>query len=240
MELLLFAFLAGILTVLAPCVLPLLPIIIGGSVTGKSWRRPALITVSLAVSLLIFTFLLKVSTVFIGVPQSFWKYVSGGIILFFGIITLFPHLWESISSFFRFGTASQGMFQLAKKQEGVWGTIALGAALGPVFSSCSPTFSLILAVVLPASFLKGFVALSFYILGLSLVLFGIAYFGQRLVSKLKWVAHPKGVFKKILGVLFILVGLSVMMGLDKRLEAALVNGNFFDVTRIETEYFLEE
>ncbi len=49
MILLLGAFIAGILTVLAPCVLPLLPIIIGGSVAGKTYdsKRPVIIALSL-------------------------------------------------------------------------------------------------------------------------------------------------------------------------------------------------
>ena len=54
MFLLFTAFIAGALTVLAPCVLPLLPIIIGGSVSGDTTdrRRPFIITGSLAVSLI--------------------------------------------------------------------------------------------------------------------------------------------------------------------------------------------
>jgi cytochrome c-type biogenesis protein len=50
MLLLLISFIAGILTVLAPCVLPLLPVIIGGSLSGntKQKSRPYIIAASLA------------------------------------------------------------------------------------------------------------------------------------------------------------------------------------------------
>ena len=55
------AFIAGLITVLAPCVLPLLPVIIGGSVTGGTAdkSRPLVVTGALVGSLFIFTVLLK-------------------------------------------------------------------------------------------------------------------------------------------------------------------------------------
>ncbi len=76
MALLLIAFVAGLLTVLAPCTLPLLPVIIGGSVSGESnFKRACIIAVSLGVSVFVFTLLLKVSTLFINIPQSFWQII---------------------------------------------------------------------------------------------------------------------------------------------------------------------
>ncbi|MCX8513596.1 MAG: hypothetical protein ORN26_00855 [Candidatus Pacebacteria bacterium] len=47
---------------------------------------------SLCVSIIVFTFLLKVSTLFINVPEYFWKYISGIILILFGIVTIFPNL----------------------------------------------------------------------------------------------------------------------------------------------------
>lgn len=82
MSLLLISFIAGILTILAPCVLPVLPVILAGSLTEKKWWYPYLVTLSLAVSIVLFTVLLKASTVLIDIPNSFWKYVSGGILIF--------------------------------------------------------------------------------------------------------------------------------------------------------------
>ncbi|MCH2189096.1 hypothetical protein MK079_04695, partial [Candidatus Gracilibacteria bacterium] len=52
-------------------------------------------------------------------------------------------------------------------------------------------------------------------------------------AKLRGVSDPKGWFKKILGILFILVGLGIAFGLDKKIEAHLIESGFFDVTVIE-------
>ena len=87
------SFLAGMLTILAPCVLPVLPIVLAGSLTEKQKWYPYLVTLSLALSIVLFTVLLKVTTLFIDIPSSFWKYVSGGILLALGLIYVFPHVW---------------------------------------------------------------------------------------------------------------------------------------------------
>ena len=72
MTLLIISSIAGILTVLAPCILPLLPVIVGRSITDStlSKRRLFVVVVSLGLSIILFTLLLKVSTLFIDIPQD--------------------------------------------------------------------------------------------------------------------------------------------------------------------------
>jgi cytochrome c-type biogenesis protein len=98
MTLLLVSFLAGILTVLAPCVLPVLPVILAGSISEKQKWYPYIVTLSLALSVVLFTVLLKVSTAFIDIPSSFWKIFSGAILLALGLVYIFPHGWAWIAS----------------------------------------------------------------------------------------------------------------------------------------------
>ena len=96
-SLILLSFFAGILTVLAPCVLPLLPIIIGSSVAAKDKNKPYWITLGLVVSITIFTLILKASTLLLNVDPFVWKIVSGGIVIIFGLIYIFPKVWEKIT-----------------------------------------------------------------------------------------------------------------------------------------------
>src|SRR3989344_2676258 len=93
---LLISFVAGVLTVLAPCILPVLPVVIGSSAAGKSRWTPYIVVSSLGLSVIVFTFLLKASTAFISVPIELWTYLAGTIFVLFGITLVFPHLWESI------------------------------------------------------------------------------------------------------------------------------------------------
>ena len=77
----LIAFIAGILTILAPCVLPIRPLILAGSIGENNKWYPYIVTLSLSLSIVIFTVLLKASTVLLEIPPEVWKYVSSVIIL---------------------------------------------------------------------------------------------------------------------------------------------------------------
>lgn len=233
MTFLAIAFIAGILTVLAPCILPLLPVVIGSSASGRSKATPYIVVASLGASIILFTLLLKVSTAFISIPQSFWTYLSGGILVFFGVTLLFPKVWESIPGLSKATVSSNKLLGSGHKKKSVWGDVIIGAALGPVFSTCSPTYFVILASVLPASFALGMVYLLVYVLGLSLVLLLIAILGERFASRLTNLSDPNGTFKKGLGLLFVLLGILVVLGLDKKLEAAILDSGYFDITKVE-------
>ena len=231
MELLVLSFVAGILTVLAPCILPLLPVIIGGSLADKSIVRPIVITASLAVSVVVFTLLLKATTAFIEIPQMFWTYFSGGIILLFALSLLFPFTWAKLThglvpSKFSIKEKGEKLLYTESKKGGLVPMILMGAALGPVFASCSPTYFLILGTVLPASFGLGLLYLVVYALGLSLVMFLIAFAGQKMFAKISNISDPRGPFKKGLGILFLFVALAILTGVDKKIEAAILDTGF--------------
>ena len=57
-----------------------------------------------------------------------------------------------------------------------------------------------------------------YAIGLCGTLLAIALLGQKVMGKARWLANPDGNFKKVLGVVFILVGIAVILGLDKDLQ----------------------
>ena len=231
MNLYLLSFLAGILTVLAPCVLPLLPVIIGGSITGKL-RKPITIIVSLSLSLFLFTFLLKVSSVFVNIDPMLLSYFSGGIIIFLGLISIFPKVWDKISLKLGFSSKSDNLLENAREKDSFLGDIFTGLALGPVFSSCSPTFAFALATTLRGNFIEGIVNLTLYIIGLSSTLLLISILGRRFTNKVKFLANPNGIFKKAIGVIFVIVGLILLFGLEKQIQI-FVAERTFNITNVE-------
>lgn len=228
MTLLLVSFIAGVLTVLAPCILPLLPVIIGSSVGARSKATPFIVIGSLALSILLFTYLLKASTAFIAIPQYVWGYISGGILVAFGLMFLFPQIWESFKFTQKTSASANKLVGAGYQKKSVWGDVMIGAALGPVFSSCSPTYFVILATVLPASFLLGTVYLLAYIAGLVLVLALIAILGQRLTSKLQFAADSRSWLKRGIGALFLIVGLFIVTGFDKKVETWVLERGYID------------
>jgi cytochrome c biogenesis protein CcdA len=233
MTLLSVAFFAGMLTVLAPCVLPLLPVIIGTSISERGKSTPYVVILSLALSIILFTFLLKVSTAFIAVPPEVWMYLSGTILGVFGITLVFPSLWERAPGLQLLSNKSNTLLGKGFSKKSIWGNVLVGASLGPIFATCSPTYFVILASVLPTSFALGTLYLFVYTLGLSLILLLIALLGERCSSRLGWLANPHGWFKRIVGIVFIVLGLMIAFGLEKKLETKILDSGYFDVTRVE-------
>ena len=235
MTLLIVSFIAGVLTVLAPCILPLLPVILGGAVAeAGNKRRPFIIIASLSISVFAFTLLLKGSTALINVSPSFWTYVSAIILAAFGLTLLFPITWAKLM--LKVPGHKKPDAWLAKgymSKETFWTDVLIGAALGPVFTTCSPTFFVILATVLPQSLAMGMIDLAAYILGLALVLLLVSWIGQKLVNRLEWATNPMGWFKRCLGALFIILAVLIAFGLDKKIETGILNSGFFDVTALE-------
>jgi cytochrome c biogenesis protein CcdA/thiol-disulfide isomerase/thioredoxin len=220
------AFIAGVLTVLAPCVLPLLPVIIGGSISGNSEdkRRPFLIAGSLAVSLILFTVLLKATTLLIHIPPQAITYFSGGIIVVLGLATLFPQVYTTTIARLGIEHRSQQLLGTGTKSHNQWlGPIITGAALGPVFSSCSPVYAYILATILPAHFATAMAYITAYVVGLALILLAVGYYGQRLTHRLKFASNPSGYFQRGLGLLFIVVGILIITGAGTKLQVWAAN-----------------
>lgn len=232
MEFFLPSFLAGLLTVLAPCVLSLLPVILGGTLGERNRWRPLIIVGSLSISVLLFTLLLKATTALIMIPPEFWRYFSGTLITFFALTMIFPNLWNTIAFKLKLYKSEELLSENSQKQ-GLKGAVLLGASLGPVFTTCSPTYTVILAIVLPQNFLLGLTNLLFYTLGLTLVLLIIGYGGQRITSKFRGLSNPNGLFKKILGIILLATGLLIFTGYDKVLEQKILDSGYLGPIEIE-------
>jgi cytochrome c biogenesis protein CcdA len=257
------AFVAGVLTTLAPCVLPLLPVIVGGSVAGAMGEQPVaagvgagvarsagagsaagsgtssvttpatrtrsaavtralVITASLGASIFLFTLALKASTALIGIPTEVWQWISGGILIVLGIVGAWPDLWERLSA--RLGLQARTAQRLgaARSRDGVGGQVLTGAALGPVFTSCSPLYGYVIVTVLPAEPARGLLLLVAYVLGLCGTLLLIALAGQRVVRRFGWAADSHGWFRRVLGLVFIAIGVLVATGWMKDIETWLI------------------
>ncbi len=235
MALLISSFLAGVLTVAAPCVLPLLPVIIGGSVVqgaaakqSSDWRSPLIICASLVVSVVVFTLLLKSTTALLGVPQLVWSVISGLIVIVLGVTFAFPATWDRLLAPLNLSGRSGGWLQKAKQRRGPGGDILLGAALGPVFNSCSPTYALIVATILPASFAQGLAYLLAYAIGLAGALLVVTFAGQKLIRRLGWLADPHSRFRRAVGVVFIAVGVAIILQIDRSLQAFILEQGWYD------------
>jgi len=262
------AFVAGVLTTLAPCVLPLLPVIVGGSLAPAGGaapvgaaaagavpirvavgavttaggptrlervggapsglgprRRAVVITASLGISVLVFTLLLQAGTALLGVPTQVWALVSGALLIGLGLVQLVPGWWVRAAGALDLQGRSHRLLRSGRATGGTFGAVLTGAALGPVFSSCSPLYGYVVATVLPASPVEGLVLMLAYVVGLCGTLLLIALAGQRAVRRLRWTADPNGRLRRAVGVLLVVVGLAVATGVDRDVQTWLVEHN---------------
>lgn len=228
--LLFFAFFAGVLSVLAPCVLPVLPVILWAGLSKKNQTSPYVILWSALFFIFVFTFLLKVSTLFLNIDARVWNLISAIIIILYGLILLFPNIWDQIKSSF----SSQPTTMKKEEKSWFWAEVLLGASLGPIFASCSPTYALIISTILPQNLFMGTLSILAYILGFGAVLLIVIYFGQEAIKKLRRYANPNGIFKKVIAILLILTGVLIISWGFKWIETQLVNSGFgATLTRIE-------
>ena len=85
-----FAFLSGIVTILSPCILPVLPIVLSGSVGGK--KRPSGVILGFIASFSIFTLALSTLVRVLNIPPDALRYAAVVLIITFGLIMLIPKL----------------------------------------------------------------------------------------------------------------------------------------------------
>src|SRR3989344_597893 len=231
----LIAILAGVFTVVAPCILPLLPIVIGASEAGEKRisRRAITVIGSLSVSVILFTLLLKATTLFISIPQIFWSSFSGVIIILVGLAIAFPSLWTKVPFVAKLSILSNKAVGAGYQKKSYKGDMIIGLALGPVFTTCSPTYLFIIATTLPASFFVGFVYLLGFTFGLALALLLIAYFGQKIVNKVSEHMQTTGRIKQVFGVLIIVVGILILTGYDKKIETLILDSGYGATIQLE-------
>ncbi|MFZ0729917.1 MAG: cytochrome c biogenesis CcdA family protein [Methylovirgula sp.] len=219
------AFLAGILSMFSPCIVPLLPLVLGAAVSEHRYGPPAL-AAGVALS---FTALgLFVATIgfALGLDGDIFRRIAAAILVLIGLVLMVPIAQV------RLATAAGPMSNWTEQRfggfvtRGLWGQFALGLLLGAIWSPCvGPTLGA--ASILAAQ------GRNLPTVALTMAMFGIgAALPMLLLGKLsrklllRWrdqmIGFGKGA-KAALGVALVLVGVSIFTGLDKALEAMLVD-----------------
>ena len=234
-QLVFVSIIAGMLTIFAPCIFPLLPVLLGASVGSRQRHKATRIIISLLASVLIISLLLYALTSVFPIQQSLLRAISGLLLLFIGTTMLFPDLWEKVTAR-TLSQSSNGLLAKAMKNDSAFGDYLVGAALGPVFSSCSPTYGIIVATILPVSVFDGLFYLVCYLIGLGVVFSLIAIAGSVITKRFSWIANPHGWIKRIVGIIIIFIGILVLFNIDKLFEAWLLNNDFYEsLTRFELD-----
>lgn len=217
----LFSFLAGIATVLSPCVLPVLPAILSAGI-GKGRYRPLGVILGLIVSFAFFTLALTFFVQLLGISANALRTIAIIIIGLFGIVMIFPYLGDrfasATSSIGNLGTDIQS--QTAGKNKGFMSGFLLGSALGLVWTPCAgPILAAVTTLVATQKVTLEIILLTLtYSLGAGIPLFLIAYGGNRALTKFPSLAkHTEGI-RKIFGVLMLLTAIGLAFNLEVILQ----------------------
>ena len=218
------AFISGLFTILAPCIWPLLPIVLADVTQSKSKRRPLGITVGVAISFAILTLAISALESSIGLNPNVLRKLAVVVLLIIGISMIVPALSKrmeaSISSLSgRFGGIGRN------QRSDFSGGLITGLALGIVWTPCSgPILASVatLAATNKVSF-QTVIVMLFYVAGVSIPLFGFAVGGQKLLAKSRRLSKHTGRIQIASGVVMILTAVAIYTNYDKTIEAKLLN-----------------
>jgi cytochrome c-type biogenesis protein len=196
---------AGLASVLSPCVLPVVPVIVAGA-EKEDRLRPLLVVLGLSLT---FMAMGAVSSLFgsllVGRTRSI-ELAGAAVILVMGVLVLFD-----LNIFKRLYRLSN----IRVKGEGRLGGIILGMALGLVWVPCiGPMLSSILTMVGTSGQLaRGVILLGFYSLGLAIPMLAIAYSSHILQRRVRALAQHEAVLRYVTGVILVAFGLySIFFG----------------------------
>jgi cytochrome c biogenesis protein CcdA/thiol-disulfide isomerase/thioredoxin len=203
------AFVAGVVTAVSPCVLPVLPILFAASAAGGR-RRPYAIVAGLVLSFTVFTLAATAILSALGLPDDLLRNVAIAVVLLLGLSLVWPPLGRLLERPFH---------ALGRRRPGdVGGGFVLGLNLGILFTPCAGPIIAAIAVLAATENISAdavLVTLA-YSLGHGIVLLGLAIAARRGLSTARLRARAP-ILRRALGGAIVAVAVLMALGLDLRL-----------------------
>ena len=232
------AFLAGLLSTLSPCVLPLVPIVIGTALSENRYG-PAALALGVALSYVAIGLFVATVGFAIGLDQDVFRSAAAILLILVGSILLLPQLQLQLAA----AAGPIGNWAQQRRSgvstRGVGGQFAVGLMLGVVWSPCvGPTLGAASILAARAENLAG-VALTMFAFGIgaALPLCAIGLVSREVLSRWRSRLLAAGSLGKLLmGVTLVAVGTLILTGLDKRVETVLVDASPAWLTELTTHF----
>jgi len=210
---LLLALFAGILTIVAPCTLPVLPILLGASVGRRSGARPALIAAGFVVSFAFVALALNAVATALHFDPDALRTAGLVLLVIFGVLMIWPAALEQITA--RLAGSGVALRPITAAQTNLGGFV-LGTTLGLIWTPCAgPVLGAILtAIATSPDRAHGALLLLTYTVGAALPMLGIAYGGQAISTRLRSVAPYTARLQQAFGVIVIAFALSAFLQYD--------------------------
>ena len=232
------AFVAGLVTILNPCVLPLVPILVG-SALGKARGGPLALAAGLVTSFTIFGFTVIAFGFSLGINEQLVRTLAGALLAVAGVVLLVPQAQAALSAAAA-PLTNAGNQQLARvNTDGVVGQYVVGLLLGLVWAPCvGPTLGVAIAAASQGQDLtSAFVIFLAFGLGVATSILAFAYGSRRALGERGRALRALAQYAKpIFGAALLAVGLMVLTGFDKVVEIALLDALPESLVRFTTSF----
>lgn len=211
-----FAFLGGIVTILSPCILPILPIVLSGSVTGGK-KRPLGVVTGFILSFTFFTLFLSSIVRATGLSADSLRIVAVVVISLFGLSLIMPALQKQMEMLF---TKLSSFGPKANSDDGFVAGIFVGLSLGLVWTPCvGPILASIITLAATSSVGLDAVILTLtYATGTAIPLLAITYSGRNLLTRHPWLVKNTQAIQRAFGVLMIITAVAILFSWDRKFQ----------------------
>lgn len=220
---LLFSFLAGIVTILSPCILPILPIILSSTIGGVEVgnKRAIGIITGFIASFTFFTLFLSTIVKITGIPSDLLRNFSIFIIIFFGVSLLIPNVQVLIEKLF---SKLSKFAPVSKPDSSFSGGVWVGFSLGLLWTPCvGPILASVITLAISGTVnLSAFLITLAYSIGTAIPMFLIMVGGRNLLNKFPWVTQNTAKLQKIFGVVMVLTGIAIYFNFDRNFQSYIL------------------
>jgi len=219
----LIAFLAGVLTVGAPCILPLLPILLGTSIGQQSKMRPLFITLGFIITFSLLGFLFSLFTHVLGISQNQLRVVAVVFLLLFALFMIWPTPFEIFTTKVMGRFVNKSYEAGDKYGSGLWGGFFIGVTLGVIWTPCAgPVLGSILTLIATSKEIsKAIILMLAYAIGAGLPMLAVAYGGQWASKNVRKIAPYSRRIQQVFGILIIALAISILFQYDVLIQAKL-------------------
>ncbi len=224
MILIAFAFLAGIVTILSPCILPVLPLVLGGT-AGQGRLRPWGIVAGFIGSFTLFTLTLSSLVQTLNLPPDLLRWVAAGLVAVFGIVLVVPQFKDAFLALAtrlvsRSAPAPVGFPAAASRWGGLVPGLLLGFSLGVVWTPCvGPIMASVISLSLTQTVTSDSVLITLaYACGTAVPLLAILLGGRRLLQRFPFLVKSSGAVQRVFGGLMLLTAVALLTGADRQVQ----------------------
>ncbi len=208
------ALVAGVLTVLSPCVLPILPVLVGRSLQSHTYGPVAMVA-GLVGGFALGGSLLGVTAGWFTGLANVLRHGAIALLLFLGLLAIFPTLNYRLFSYLTISNWIKVPVRI-----GLLGEFWLGTQLGLLWTPCAgPVLGGILVLAAVNHQVAGaFRLLVAYGVGASLPLLALAYGGRSLSRRLLNLRSHSAALQRVGGVMILATAIAILLGWDVQVQ----------------------